>query len=74
MEALQMLKFSFKKQQLNFMSDYQAPPVGDDEDHLHNLATASRTDTENLFRKNLMDVLADADTTDIPDERNKMAL
>jgi hypothetical protein len=50
MEALQMLKFSFKKQQLNFMSDYQAPPVGDDDEgHLHNLATASRTDTEDLF-------------------------
>jgi hypothetical protein len=30
MEALQMLKFNYKKLRLNFMSDWQTVPVADD--------------------------------------------
>jgi hypothetical protein len=39
MESLQILKFNFKKAQLNFMADWQSVPVPDDEeDWLHILA------------------------------------
>jgi hypothetical protein len=45
MEALQMLKFNFRKSRLNFMSDWQLAPIPDDEeDWLH--ALASETDEE----------------------------
>jgi hypothetical protein len=32
MEALQMLKFNYKKSRLNFMSDWQTIPVADDDE------------------------------------------
>jgi hypothetical protein len=39
MEALQMLKFIYKKSRLNFMADWQsAPSTDDDEDWLRQLA------------------------------------
>jgi hypothetical protein len=45
MEALQMLKFSYKKSRLNFMADWQAPALGDDEeDWLRSPTAASETD------------------------------
>jgi hypothetical protein len=32
MEALQMLKFNYKKSRLNFMADWQSAPIADDEE------------------------------------------
>ncbi|KAJ6537028.1 hypothetical protein B0H19DRAFT_1079405 [Mycena capillaripes] len=62
MEALQMLKFSYKKSRLNFMADWQAPALGDDEeDWLCSLATASETDRE-VVRKGLFSTCEDVET------------
>ncbi|KAJ6482790.1 ribonuclease H-like domain-containing protein [Mycena sanguinolenta] len=62
MEALQMLKFSYKKSRLNFMADWQAPALGDDEeDWLRSLATASETDRE-VVRKGLFLTCEDVET------------
>jgi hypothetical protein len=45
MEALQMLKFNFKKSRLDFMSEWQAPPIPhDDEDWLRQLAAPDEED------------------------------
>jgi hypothetical protein len=57
MEALQMLKFNFKKSRLNFMSEWQPVPVPDDEeDWLHLLATA----TDEAERMEAMDALTES--------------
>ncbi|KAJ7125982.1 hypothetical protein C8R44DRAFT_617949, partial [Mycena epipterygia] len=45
MEALQMLKFNFKKSRLNFMTEWQVPPIlHDDEDWLRQLAATAEED------------------------------
>ncbi|KAJ7462438.1 hypothetical protein FB451DRAFT_1180731 [Mycena latifolia] len=41
MEALQMLKFNFKRAQLNFMAEWQSAAVPDEEDWLRILASAA---------------------------------
>jgi hypothetical protein len=57
MEALQMLKFHFKKSRLNFMSEWQLAPVADDEeDWLRNLAAAS----DEVERQEAMDALRES--------------
>jgi hypothetical protein len=57
MEALQMLKFNFKKSRLNFMSDWQSVPVPDDkEDWLRLLATT----TDEAERVEAMDALTES--------------
>jgi hypothetical protein len=57
MEALQMLKFHFKKSRLNFMSEWQSAPVADDEeDWLRNLAAAS----DEVERQEAMDALTES--------------
>jgi hypothetical protein len=63
MEALQMLKFNFKKSQLNFMSDWQLAPVADDEeDWLRALASEA-------LRREVTDSFEFADTVyfDMPE-------
>jgi hypothetical protein len=42
MEALQILKFNYKKSRLNFMSDWQTVAIpNDEEDWLHNGSTSN---------------------------------
>ena len=56
MEALQMLKFNYKKSRLNFMADWQSAPIeDDDEDWLRHLASVDETDHQEA-----MQVLAEA--------------
>jgi hypothetical protein len=57
MEALQMLKFNFKKFRLTFMSDWQSVPVpNDEEDWLCLLATT----TDEAERVEAMDTLTES--------------
>ncbi|KAJ7890893.1 hypothetical protein B0H14DRAFT_2689026, partial [Mycena olivaceomarginata] len=52
MEALQMLKFNYKKSRLNFMSDWQTVPVADDdEDWLRTLANTDNKDRDVIWRE-----------------------
>ena len=48
MEALQMLKFNYKKSQLNFMSDWQTVAIPD-EDWLRILASKGDGDAEDTW-------------------------
>ena len=52
MEALQMLKFNYKKSRLNFMSDWQTVAIPDDkQDWLRILASKGDGDTEDTWRE-----------------------
>jgi hypothetical protein len=51
MEALQMLKFNYKKSRLNFMSDWQTVAIPDGEDWLQILASKGDGDTEETWRE-----------------------
>jgi hypothetical protein len=52
MEALQMLKFNYKKARLNFISEWQLPAVPDDkEDWLHILASAADEWVDAIWRE-----------------------
>jgi hypothetical protein len=52
MEALQMLKFNFKKTRLNFMSEWQCVPIPDaEEDWLRKLGTETDAEQQNLHRE-----------------------
>ncbi|KAJ7851593.1 hypothetical protein B0H14DRAFT_2355149, partial [Mycena olivaceomarginata] len=52
MEALQMLKFNYKKLRLNFMSDWQTVPVvDDDEDWLRTLADTDNKDRDVIWQR-----------------------
>ncbi|KAJ6467257.1 ribonuclease H-like domain-containing protein, partial [Mycena sanguinolenta] len=53
MEALQMLKFNYKKSRLNFMSDWQSVP-DDDEDWLRKLVSSEGGSRE-LIRREISD-------------------
>ena len=47
MEVLQMLKFNFKKSRLNFMAEWQSPPIApEDEDWLRQLAATDENDRD----------------------------
>ncbi|KAJ6559295.1 ribonuclease H-like domain-containing protein, partial [Mycena sp. CBHHK59/15] len=51
MEALQMLKFNYKKSQLNFMADWQSAPIEDeDEDWLRHLASVDEPDHQEAMQ------------------------
>jgi hypothetical protein len=51
MEALQMLKFNYKKLRLNFMTDWQsAPSTDDDEDWLRQLASSDEVDHQEAMQ------------------------
>jgi hypothetical protein len=63
MEALQMLKFTYKKSRLNFMANWQfAPIVAEEEDWLRTLASKSGGKDEEAIRKEVLDSLDFADT------------
>jgi hypothetical protein len=70
MEALQMLKFNFKKSRLNSMSDWQLAPIADDEEDWLR-ALASETDKERVgaLRREVTDSFEFADTVyfDMPE-------
>jgi Ran GTPase-activating protein (RanGAP) involved in mRNA processing and transport len=52
MEALQMLKFNYKKSRLNFMSDWQTVAIPDEDvDWLRILASKGDSDTEDTYRE-----------------------
>jgi hypothetical protein len=52
MEALQMLKFNYKKARLNFMSEWQSPAVPDDEeDWLRILASAADKQVDTIWQE-----------------------
>jgi hypothetical protein len=71
MEALQMLKFNYKKLRLNFMSDWQTAPVADDdEDWLRTLADSHDQDRDVVWRE-IVDSCDAADGivfTEMPEE------
>ncbi|KAJ7812147.1 hypothetical protein B0H14DRAFT_3479040 [Mycena olivaceomarginata] len=49
MEALQMLKFNYKKSWLNFMADWQSAPITDnEEDWLRQLAPHGQAELKKL--------------------------
>ncbi|KAJ6584215.1 hypothetical protein B0H10DRAFT_1926019 [Mycena sp. CBHHK59/15] len=56
MEALQMLKFHFKKSRLNFMSEWQSAIVADDEeDWLRVLASTGDDEHKKEIRREISD-------------------
>jgi hypothetical protein len=74
MEALQMLKFNYKKSRLNFMSDWQTVPVADDnEDRLRTLANTDNKDRDVIWRE-IVDSCNSADGIifrEMPEENNE---
>jgi hypothetical protein len=51
MEALQMLKFNYKKSRLNLMAEWQSPPIlPEDEDWLRQLAAADENDRSSAIQ------------------------
>jgi hypothetical protein len=63
MEALQMLKFNFKKTRLNFMAEFQSVPELDgDEDWLRQLAGEADEDSQ---RKVLREIFDDSELRDL---------
>ena len=63
MEALQMLKFNFKKTRLNFMTEFQSVPDFDgDEDWLRQLAGEADEDSQ---RKVLREIFVDSELRDL---------
>ncbi|KAJ7933580.1 hypothetical protein B0H13DRAFT_1856085 [Mycena leptocephala] len=72
MEALQMLKFNFKKARLNFMSEWQSPLVAEDEeDWLRDLAMAT-DEQKNNIRREISDSceFAEAEYMEMPEEND----
>jgi hypothetical protein len=70
MEALQMLKFNYKKARLNFMSEWQSAALPDDgEDWLRILASATDEQKKHVWRE-ISDSceLADAEYLEMPEE------
>jgi hypothetical protein len=54
MEALQMLKFNFKKTRLNFMSEWQCAPIPDaEEDWLRKLGTETDEEQQKNVRREI---------------------
>ena len=74
MEALQILKFNYKKSRLNFMSDWQTVPVADDdEDWLRTLANTQDKDRDVIWRE-IVDSCDSADGiifTEMPEENDE---
>ncbi|KAJ6449125.1 ribonuclease H-like domain-containing protein [Mycena sanguinolenta] len=71
MEALQMLKFTYKKSRLNFMVDWQSAPIAaEEEDWLRNLASKSGGEEEEAIRKEVLYSFDFADTAfpEMPEE------
>ncbi|KAJ7479195.1 hypothetical protein FB451DRAFT_1032269, partial [Mycena latifolia] len=70
MEALQMLKFNFKKARLNFMADWQSAAVPDEEeDWLRILAsTADEPRQGEIWREISDSCEAEAQYTEMPEE------
>jgi hypothetical protein len=68
MEALQMLKLTYKKYQLNFMADW--PIAAIEEDWLCTLSSKSGDEDEEAIRKEVLDTLDFVDTVflEIPEE------
>ncbi|KAJ7703363.1 hypothetical protein B0H16DRAFT_1347181, partial [Mycena metata] len=74
MEALQMLKFNYKKSRLNFMSDWQTVAIADDdEDWLRTLAETKGKDRDIIWRE-IVDSCDAADGiifTEMPEENDE---
>jgi hypothetical protein len=68
MEVLQMLKFTYKKYQLNFMADW--PIAAAEEDWPRTLSSKSGGEDEEAIRKEVLDTLDFADTVflEMPEE------
>jgi hypothetical protein len=71
-EALQMLKFNFKKLRLNFMSEWQTVVVADEEeeDWLRVLTSADNNDHRMAVQREISDScdLADIPYIEMPEE------
>jgi hypothetical protein len=51
MEALQMLKFNYKKSHLNFMAEWQSPPIPPEDEHwLCQLAATDEQDRSSVIQ------------------------
>ncbi|KAJ7645730.1 hypothetical protein B0H17DRAFT_959478 [Mycena rosella] len=68
MEALQMLKFNFKKSQLNFMAEWQSPLIlPEDEDWLRQLAATDENDCDAAAAA-IRELFNTADNIQMPEE------
>jgi hypothetical protein len=73
MEALQMLKFNYKKSRLNFMSEWQSATVADDdEDWLRVLASTTDDKEKQDVRREIADSCDFADIVhfEMPEEQS----
>jgi hypothetical protein len=74
MEALQMLKFNYKKSRLNFVADWQSAPIADDEeDWLRQLASTDETEQQEA-RQALTESfeMTDSFTVRMPEDETSM--
>jgi hypothetical protein len=68
MEALQMLKFNYKKSRLNFMAEWQSPPIAsEDEDWLRQLDATDEQDRGAAI-KAVTELFGMADNLQMPED------